>query len=306
MAVIAILGGLGAALLWGSGTVASARSSRIIGPAATLGWVMVIGLAITVPVALVTSPAPPLTTELLAWLALAGLSNVLGLLLVYRGLRIGKIGIVTAATSTEGAVAAVVAVIAGATIAPEATVVLACIVLGVVLAASSSEEGVEAAQPEPTDVDAELAGMPVYATVPGSSRRAALHGLAAAVSFGLGLYARGQIAADLPLIWAVLPAPVAGTLVVAIPLAARGRMELSLPALPLVFFVGFAEVLGTVAFAWGARESVGVAAVLASQFAVVSAILAYFLFGERLTRVQRVGVVIVAIGVAALTALQVA
>jgi drug/metabolite transporter (DMT)-like permease len=304
--MIAVLGGLGAALLWGSGTVASARSSRVIGPAATLGWVMVIALAITVPAALLTAPTPPLEPRMLVWLTLAGLGNVLGLLLVYRGLRIGKIGIVTSATSTEGAVAAVIAVLAGATIAPEAAVTMAFIVLGVVLAASSSEEGVEAAQPEPFDVDAELAGVPAYAAVPGSSRRAALHGLAAAAVFGIGLYARAEIAAELPLVWAVLPAPVAGTLLVALPLAARGRMELSLPAVPLVLFVAFAEVVGTASFAFGARENVGIAAVLASQFAVVSAVLAYFLFGERLTRLQRVGVFVVAVGVAVLTALQAA
>lgn len=304
--MIAIIGGLGAALLWGSGTVAAARSSRIIGPSATLGWAMVIGLAISVPAALVSAPAPPLDPRMLAWLLLAGLGNVIGLLLVYRGLRIGKIGIVTAATSTEGAVAAVIAVIAGASIAPAAALVLAFIVLGVVLAASSTEEGVEAAQPEPTDVDAELAGMPVHASVPGSTRRAALHGLAAAVFFGLGLYARAQVAAELPLIWAVLPAPVAGTLIVAIPMAARGRMELTLTALPFVFYVGFVEVVGTLSFAFGARDDVGISAILASQFAVVAAILAYFAFGERLTRLQRVGVVTVALGIAALTALQVA
>lgn len=302
--MIAILGGLGAALLWGSGTVASARSSRVIGPAATLGWVMVIALAITVPAALLTAPAPPIEPRMLVWLVLAGLGNVVGLLLVYRGLRIGKIGIVTAATSTEGAVAAVLAVLAGATISLEAAAVMALIVLGVVMAASSTEEGVEAAQPEPTDVDAELAGMPVYAAVPGSSRRAALHGIAAAAVFGIGLYARGEIASELPLIWAVLPAPVAGTLLVALPLAARGRMELTLPAVPLILLVAFAEVVGTAAFAFGARDNVGIAAVLASQFAVVSAVLAYFIFGERLTRVQRAGVVVTAAGVAALTALQ--
>lgn len=302
--MIAILGGLAAALLWGSGTVASARSSRVIGPAATLGWVMVISLAITVPVALATASAPRLEPRMLVWLMLAGLGNVIGLLLVYRGLRIGKIGIVTAATSTEGAVTAVLAVLAGAAISLEAAAVMAVIVLGVVMAASSTEEGVEAAQPEPVDVEAELAGMPAYAAVPGSSRRAALHGLAAALVFGIGLYARGQVAAELPLVWAVLPAPVAGTLLVALPLAARGRMELTLPAVPLVFFVALAEVLGTAAFALGARENIGIAAVLASQFAVVSAVLAYVLFGERLTRLQRAGVVTVAIGVAALTALQ--
>jgi multidrug transporter EmrE-like cation transporter len=44
--------------------------------------------------------------------------------------------------------------------------------------------------------------------------------------------------------------------------------------------------------------------VLASQFAAISAIIAYFLFRERLERVQIAGVVAIIAGVAALTVLQ--
>jgi multidrug transporter EmrE-like cation transporter len=47
-----------------------------------------------------------------------------------------------------------------------------------------------------------------------------------------------------------------------------------------------------------------VAAVLASQFSAIAGIAAYFLFRERLTRVQLVGVGTIVAGVAVLTALQ--
>jgi drug/metabolite transporter (DMT)-like permease len=47
-----------------------------------------------------------------------------------------------------------------------------------------------------------------------------------------------------------------------------------------------------------------VAAVLASQFAALAVIAAFLLFGERLTRTQVAGVVAIAIGVAALSALR--
>jgi len=41
--MVAILGGLGAALSWAIATLASSRSSRLIGPISVLGWVMAIG-----------------------------------------------------------------------------------------------------------------------------------------------------------------------------------------------------------------------------------------------------------------------
>ena len=62
------------------------------------------------------------------------------------------------------------------------------------------------------------------------------------------------------------------------------------PALPLVVIAGIAEVVGFALFAGGSRHGVAVAAVLASQFAAIAAVAAYFLFRERLTRVQLVGV----------------
>ena len=57
-------------------------------------------------------------------------------------------------------------------------------------------------------------------------------------------------------------------------------------------------------FAVGSRDGVAVAAVLASQFAAIAAVAAYFLFKERLTRVQLAGVATIVAGVAILTALQ--
>ena len=44
--------------------------------------------------------------------------------------------------------------------------------------------------------------------------------------------------------------------------------------------------------------------IIASQFAAIAAIVAFALFGERLTRTQTVGVVTIAVGVAALAAVQ--
>ena len=49
----------------------------------------------------------------LAWLVIGGVGNAGGLLLVYRGLRVGKVGVVAPIASTEGAIAALIAILAG-------------------------------------------------------------------------------------------------------------------------------------------------------------------------------------------------
>ena len=65
-----------------------------------------------------------------------------------------------------------------------------------------------------------------------------------------------------------------------------------------------AEVVGFGSFAIGAREAVAISAVLVSQFAAVSLVLAFLLFGERISRLQLLGIVLVMAGVAAVTVLR--
>jgi drug/metabolite transporter (DMT)-like permease len=61
---------------------------------------------------------------------------------------------------------------------------------------------------------------------------------------------------------------------------------------------------GFFTYAFGARHGIAITAVLGSQFAVLAAIVAYFLFGEKLGRFRIAGVVVTAIGVAVLSVLQ--
>lgn len=101
----------------------------------------------------------------------------------------------------------------------------------------------------------------------------------------------------------VLSARLIGAIVLAAPLALRGRLELSRRALPLVLGSGIAEVVGFYSYTDGSRHGIAVASVLASQFAAVSALVAFLLFSERLSRLQLIGVVVVVVGVGVLSAL---
>jgi drug/metabolite transporter (DMT)-like permease len=281
--MLAILGGLGAALAFAVTTLCASRATRMIGSLSVLAWVLFTGFCIVVPWAAFVG-VPEVDATSAAWLALAGCGNVLGLLVAYGALRLGKVGIVAPIISTEGAIVAVIAVLTGEELAGGAGLMLATIAAGVVLAALASDD--ERAQPGRVGLR-----VPILASL-------------AACSFAVALYATGRASADLPVAWAVMPPRLVGTLAVALPLALSSRLRLTRRAAPLVVACGAAEVVGFASFAVGARHGVAVTAVLASQFAAIAAVAAYVLFRERLTRVQVAGVALIVVGVAVLTWLQ--
>ncbi len=293
--MIAIVGGLATAVLWASTLLGSARASRLIGAWSTLAWVMLIGLAVALPLVLVTGSGVSLTGRDVVNLAVAGVANSGGLLLGYAALRRGKVAVVGPIVSTEGAIGAVLAILAGDPVTAAAAGLLAIIAIGVILASveQPSARIVAAGDTRPNPDE--------------TGRSAAVTaGLAvgAAILFGINLYVTSRIANALPLAWSILPARLAGVVGVSLPLIVTGRLRLTREAAPFLVLVGLAEVGGITTFAIGARDSAPVASVLASQFAGIAAIVAFVLFGERLGRTQLVGVVVIAVGVAVLAALQ--
>src|SRR6476659_8356925 len=109
----AILGGLGAAVSWAITSLAAARASRLVGSYSTLAWVMLTGFIVVAPVALAQGKPEGLGRTSIGWLVVAGLANVGGRLLIYTGFRMWGVGVVAPTSSAEGAVAAVIAVVAG-------------------------------------------------------------------------------------------------------------------------------------------------------------------------------------------------
>ena len=67
---------------------------------------------------------------------------------------------------------------------------------------------------------------------------------------------------------------------------------------------GTLEVSGLIAFVVAARDSAAIAAVMSSQFAIVTAIGGVVLWREHLTRAQIAGIAVVALGVAGLAIVQ--
>jgi drug/metabolite transporter (DMT)-like permease len=308
--VLAILGGFGAALCWATSSMASARSSRLIGSWATLGWVMLIGTLIAAPATILGGGGADLTPASLQLLAVSGLSNIVGLLLAYTAFQGGKVAVIAPILSTEGAMGAVISIVFGEQVGIAAAVVLTAIAVGIVLASAGGDEEVVAAEPGGLALDHGEAGPAGAAPRDAASdpghpdRKATLLALAAVVCFGINLYASARIGSTLPIVWSILPARLGGFLFVALPLLATGRLRLTREALPFVVVVALAEVVGTAVYAFGARDGIAVAAVTSSQFGAIAAVVSVVAFGERLRRIQVAGIVVIAVGVALLAAIQ--
>jgi drug/metabolite transporter (DMT)-like permease len=285
--MVPILGGLGAALMFTVSVLASARASRLIGASSTVAWAMAVGFVVTMPVALVVPPAPDFGNGSLPWFIVSGVGNVAGLLLTYAAYRIGAVAVIVTIASTEGAIAAILAVIAGEVLVPGAAPMLALIAVGVAVTAAGATSGADGT---PISREREL--------------RAVLLAIGSAACFGIGLYASGRISSLLPIPWAILPPRAVGTLLVVLPLLVTRRLRLTRAAAPYVVAVGLAEVFGYISFVIGAQQAIAISAVLATLFAPLSAVAAYFLFRERLATRQIAGIVLVVIGVTILGAVQ--
>jgi drug/metabolite transporter (DMT)-like permease len=278
--VVAILGGFGAACAWAIGILCSTRSARLIDSASILAWVMLTGLVLALPFVLLAGIPDGLDAGSTGWLTLGGVGNGVGLLMAYTALRIGKVSIVAPLVSAEGAVAALLALGFGEHLSGGQLVALAAVAVGIGLAGAARGEESR------------------------NDRAAALLAVTAAGAFGASLYATGRASNELPVAWALLPPRVVGVVFVALPLIVLGRLAVRRAALPFVAGSGICEVLGFASYAAGARDSIAVAGVLASQFAALAAVAAFVLFHERPRRLQLLGIALLAAGVAAVSALR--
>jgi len=275
----------------------------MLGSRVVLAWIMIVGVVVGLPVAIASPPPATIAPSTLGLLLLGGSCYVIGLQLTYAALRIGKVSIVAPIVSTEGAVAAVISIALGDPIGVAAGLMLVAIAGGVVLTSLERERPAVPAGDFGVTVEAleePAQAEPPAGQVRSDTRRAAILSIIGAVVFGVGLVAAGRAAVLVPVAWVALAARLVGIVGVVLPLLLQRRLRLTRAALPLVVIAGIAEVVGSMSSAWGSRESIAIAAVMGSQFAALAAVAAFFLFKERLGRIQVVGVILIVIGVTVL------
>ena len=281
--MLSIACGFAAAIFFAIGTLLSARCSRTMGVTQVVAWSALVGLVIIGPFVWIAGIPSNLNQDAALLLLLAGLGNVLGFISVFIALRIGKIGVVAPIVATEGVFAALLAAIAGKSVEPLIAFVLLAIVVGIMIAAKSND-------PEPIQNE--------------NSVKAALFASAGAVFFGLSLFGLGMVSDSLPLSWLLLPGRAIAVVALAVPLVIAARLRLTRSIAPWLALLGACDVAGISVYAIGAQESIAITAVVASQMAPIAAVLAYFFFGERMTRGQKVGLVLILSGVIVLSFLQ--
>ena len=278
----AIAFGLLAALLWGTSAVFGTRLVRLVGTWTSIAATMLIALALVAPAALAVD-IPHASVRNWAYGAASGFCYVAASTFWLLAVRTGKVSVVTPIVSTDGAMAAVIAVAAfGETLGVGVAIALTVIVAGIVAASIRRD----------LDEGSRFTG------------RELGFSLASAGLFGFAFVASAQAEDGLGVVWTLATTRItAVTLLVPVAVALGG---LRLPRAGIRFALGMAalDLGGYTAFLVGVSSSVAITSVLASQYAIFAVIGGFVALGERLTRLQTAGVCITIAGVAALAALR--
>jgi drug/metabolite transporter (DMT)-like permease len=280
--VAAILLALGAALCWGLSDFLGGLKSRSSAVLSVLLVSQVTALSVLAFIVVARGlPAPE--GRFLAYAAIAGLGEAVGIAALYRGLAVGQMTVVAPIAATAPVLPVLAGLAAGEVPGPVASV-------GVVLAAA----GVAITSARRDAVNT------------ASSRLAPSvgYGLLAAAGFG-SFFLAMDLASEADVPWALLAARLTSVLAVGavtvVAIARTGRLRIQRGDLHVMALIGLLIVAADAMYATATtRGLLGVAAVLGSLHTVVTIGLARIVLDERLERAQRVGVVTVLLGVLAI------
>ena len=277
---MAILLGLGAALTYGAadfmGGLATKRSNEF----AVVVWSQVFGSALLLA-ALPFFLAVPFTLEAFAWGMGSGVGGGLGVLMLYRGLALGRMSVVA---PTTGVIAAVVPVLAGLLLGERPS---ALSLFGVVVAL--------------------IAVTLVSASPDHAGQRHTYSGIREAIAAGLGFGAffilLSLAGADSGL-WPLLGTRSASLgIVTLIALVAGRSLRPGQGSLLLIASAGILDVAANLLYLSATRVGLlSLVAVLTSMYPGATVILARFVLHERFHRLQLVGLGFSAVGVALIAA----
>jgi len=263
--ILAAIFALSAAASWGSGDFTGGMAARRVGPFHTLLISYTVGLIALVLVALARFEAIPPFSDLL-WGALAGLTGMAGLGFLLRGFAAGRMGIVA---PVSGVLATAIPVLfAALTEGLPRELQL----LGFGLALSSTWL---LSRPEP------LSGRPAGLGM----------ALLAGLGFGSFFTMLGQIGEN-AVFWPLVSGRLAACVLMVVYAVAARRLVIPAHApLGLLVLAGVLDVGGNLFFLLAVQSGrLDVAAVLASLYPAVTALLARLVAGEIMPRLQMIGV----------------
>ncbi|HEY4439853.1 MAG TPA: EamA family transporter [Candidatus Elarobacter sp.] len=284
---MAIVLALACALVYGAADFLGGVAARRVSALAVVVWSQAVGLVVLVPALLILGGSPRPVD--LAIGAACGVAGGFAVALLYRGLAIGTMGVVSPITAVLAAAVPVAYAIArGERPAPLAIAGIACALAAVVL--------VSAATPKPTEAeqDAPIARPRRRHRFPPGIPEA----IGAGTAFGflfIGLAATSAQAGFFPML--AMRVMSLG-LIVGGALVLRQSLHVARPTFRTIAWAGALDMSANVLFIVAAHNGpLAIVAVLTSLYPAGTVALAAFALRERLVAVQWVGVVLAFAGV---------
>ena len=273
--------GLTSSLCWGVSDFIGGLSARRL----PLLFVMVssqaVGLAVVIGVVAIRGTGAPALVRLLPAVG-GGLAGIAALTSFYRALAIGTMSVVAPIAATGVSVPVVVGIARGDHPAASQLVGIVIAVIGVVLASREHGPGIEDR---------------------GASRVSVALALLAAAGFGC-YFVGVQSSARADPMWALLASRVAGVALLLVVAAVQGGIAVARPGRwwPLAV-MGVLDVSATGLYAVATRHGLlSVVSVAASLYPLATVLLARVVLGERVRRVQELGIAAALAGVVLMAA----
>jgi drug/metabolite transporter (DMT)-like permease len=273
--------GLTSSLCWGVSDFIGGLSARRL----PLLFVMVssqaVGLAVVIGVVAIRGTGAPALVRLLPAVG-GGLAGIAALTGFYRALAIGTMSVVAPIAATGVSVPVVVGIARGDHPAASQLVGIVIAVIGVVLASREHGPGIEDR---------------------GASRASVALALLAAAGFGC-YFVGVQSSARADPMWALLASRVAGVALLLVVAAVQGGIAVARPGRlwPLAL-MGVLDVSATGLYAVATRHGLlSVVSVAASLYPLATVVLARVVLGERVRRVQELGIAAALAGVVLMAA----
>lgn len=274
---MAILLALASSVLWGTSDFIGGTVSRRLPPATVLLWATILSLPFLATVAVVSGDLQWSSTTI-GWGISAGIAGSLGIASLYRGLSTGVMGVVAPISSTSVIVPVIVGFVLGESVSAVTTLGIVVAIVGVI-----------------------LAGGPHLRDFSTGGHRPILFALGAALGIGISLttVARGSEVSSISTLLSMRLTYVV-VLVILVGVAGSqyrpGRPSTLWPLLA----TGLIDTSANGLYAVASRSGpLVIVAVLASLYPVATLVLARQLHGERLSRIQTIGVGLAFVGVCA-------
>lgn len=280
---------LAAALFYGAADFCGGLASRRVSSLAVVVWSQAVGLVVLIP-ALLFVPGAARASDF-GWGLACGVSGAFAIALLYRGLAIGTMGVISPITAVLAAALPVgFAVARGERPAPLPLFGIACALVAVVL--------VSAAPAPPGDFDGRAAA-PSWRRFPPGIPEA----LGAGAAFGFFFIALAQTHADAGLYPLLATRVVSVTILALSALLLRRPLAVTRPGRRTIVAAGALDMSANVFYVLAAHAgALSIAAVITSLYPAGTVALAALVLHERLVRLQWTGVAVALIGVLCISA----